>query len=85
MAADANRNPNPPSRAAAGSASLIPTPKGVCIVCGSGLLIQFWRGHPENQRIHCNGCGTEVTPYVHDTKQPNNKLSGGENATDPKS
>lgn len=45
-------------------------PKGVCIVCGSGLLIQYWRGHIGNQRIHCNHCGSEVTPLMHAKKQP---------------
>lgn len=44
-------------------------PGGVCVVCGSGLIIQFWRGHPGNQRIHCNDCGTEVTPLMHAKKQ----------------
>ena len=46
-------------------------PEGVCIVCGSVLLLQYWRGHPGNQRIQCNDCGSEVTPLMHSKKQPN--------------
>jgi hypothetical protein len=47
------------------------TPKGICIVCGSGLLLQFWRGHPDNQKVHCNDCGSEVTVWMHEKRQPN--------------
>jgi len=54
-----------------GSAAGVTTPKGRCIVCGSGLLLQYWRGHTGNQRIHCNDCGSEVTPLMHTKKQPN--------------
>lgn len=46
---------------------------GLCIVCGSALLIQFWRGHPDNRKVHCNNCGSEVTQYMHDKKQPNDR------------
>jgi hypothetical protein len=47
---------------------------GVCIVCGSVMVLAFWRGHPCNQRVHCNECGSEVTPLMHAKKQPNDKL-----------
>ena len=63
-----------PFRAARGSALANEfKPIGVCIVCGSDLLIQFWRGHQENQRVHCNDCGTEVTAWLHLRKQPNER------------
>jgi hypothetical protein len=64
-----------PCAAPHGSAAGVSTPNGVCIVCGSGLLLQYWRGHPGNQRIHCNDCGSEVTPWMHAKQQPNAKLT----------
>lgn len=44
---------------------------GVCVLCGSNFLVQYWRGVPENERVHCNACGTEVTPWMHRERQPN--------------
>lgn len=48
---------------------------GVCVLCGSALLVQYWRGCPENERVHCNSCGTDVTPWMHAHKQPNDPSS----------
>ncbi len=45
--------------------------QGVCIVCGSALVLAFWRGHPDNKKVHCNYCGSEVTAWMHAKKQPN--------------
>lgn len=43
---------------------------GHCVVCGSDMLLEFWRGHPDNKKIHCNHCGSEVAPWMHNQKQP---------------
>lgn len=54
----------------------LPTPhaaKGVCIVCGSALVLAIYRGHPDIRKIHCNDCGTEVTALMHNKKQPHKK------------
>ena len=75
----APESPTSPARpslcAAPGSASRILRPDGVCIVCGSSLILQFWRGHYDNKRVHCNHCGSEVTLRIHHEKQPNRKVS----------
>jgi hypothetical protein len=42
---------------------------GVCIVCGSSLVMDFSRGHPDNMKVHCNDCGSEVTKWMHDRRQ----------------
>lgn len=47
---------------------------GVCIVCESALVLEFWRGHPENRKVHCNDCGSEVTAWMHAKKQPKRKV-----------
>ena len=65
------------SGAAPCSAAGVTTPKGVCIVCGSVLLLQFWRGHPDNKKVHCNDCGSEVTLWMHEKKQPTAPLRIG--------
>lgn len=53
--------------------SVAPGPRairGVCIVCGSALVLQFWRRNPDNLKVHCNDCGSEVTKLMHDKRQP---------------
>ena len=42
---------------------------GHCIVCGSDLLLEIYRGHPDNSKIHCNHCGTEVPTWLHQRRQ----------------
>jgi len=37
--------------------------KGVCIVCGSAMVLAFWRGH--NRKVQCNDCGSEVSELLH--------------------
>ena len=64
----------PGSRASIGSTAGPHAAKGVCIVCGSALVLAFWCGHPDNRKVHCNDCGSEVTALMHAKKQPNNIL-----------
>lgn len=63
--------------ATTGSAAGPHVAKGVCIVCGSRLVLAFWRGHPDNRKVHCNDCGSEVTAFMHEKRQPNTKLRDG--------
>ena len=53
---------------------------GVCIVCGSRLMLQIWRGHPDNKKIHCNGCGSEIPLWLHKERQC--QECGGEGGVD---
>ena len=41
---------------------------GVCIVCGSKLLLRICRGHPDNAKIHCNDCGSEIPINLHNQR-----------------
>ena len=50
---------------------------GVCIVCGSKLLLPIWRGHPDNKKIHCNHCGSEIPQYLHNQRNKMTKLIYG--------
>lgn len=43
-------------------------PHGRCVVCGSQLLVSFFRGI-EDRRVHCNACGSEVSEALHYRKQ----------------
>lgn len=43
-------------------------PQGRCIVCGSQLLVLFYRGI-EDRKVHCDGCGSEFEEVLHYKKQ----------------
>lgn len=42
---------------------------GRCIVCASDRIMKFWRALPENVRVHCNDCGSDIPIHVHKERQ----------------